>query len=227
MKRFIVVSALCVTFAFLGCQETKEDEKIPLAEKDLYKKIGEEIPFETGMEWIALYQGKNNAQGRTESDSGYHVPSAEMNQLLESVSDLTGVAFHYGIDEAGQNHIIVIPVDGSLDVWSSTGNKFVVDANTGTQISEEVALSWSNNFKQANPASIWFHFFGKDVFDEMRALPYYNNISIERAISSLDLTPQLLLVVWNEEQVSSSGRTQALFGSVYDASNAGPPCAAI
>ena len=227
MKRFIIVSALCVTFAFLGCQETKEDERIPISEKDLYKKIGEEIPFETGMEWIALYQGKNNAQGRSESDSSYNVPSAEMNQLLQSVSDLTGVAFHYGIDEQGTNHIIVIPVDGSLDVWSSAGNKFIVDANTGTTISEELALSWANNFKEANPASIWFHFFGKDIFDEMRALPYYHNITIERAISSLDLTPQLLLVVWNEEQVSSSGRTQLVFGSVYDASNACPPCAAL
>jgi hypothetical protein len=114
-----------------------------------------------------------------------------------------------------------------MDVWSSAGNKFIVDANTGTQISEEVALSWSNNFKQANPSSIWFHFFGKDVFDEMRALPYYHNIAIERAISSLDQTPQLLLVVWNEEQVSSSGRTQLVFGSVYDASNACPPCAVL
>jgi hypothetical protein len=226
MKRFIIVSALCVTFAFLGCQETKEDVKIPISDKDLYKKIGEEIPFETGMEWIALYQGKNNAQGRTASDSGYSVPSAEMNQLLESVSDLTGVAFHYGIDEQGSNHILVIPVDGSMDVWSSNGNKFIVDANTGTQISEEVASLWSNNFKQANPSSIWFHFFGKDIFDEMRALPYYHNISIERAISSLDQTPQLLLVVWNEQQASSSGRL-LVFGSVYDASNACPPCAVL
>jgi hypothetical protein len=132
MKRFIIVSALCVTFAFLGCQETKEDVKIPISDKDLYKKIGEEIPFETGMEWIALYQGKNNAQGRIESDSSFNVPSAEMNQLLQSVSDLTGVAFHYGIDEQGTNHIIVIPVDASLNVWSTTGNKFIIDEAPGS-----------------------------------------------------------------------------------------------
>lgn len=222
MKFPIIVFAIFTAVLFVGCQETKEDIKKPVSEKDIYKTIGEEIPFETGMEWIALHK-KRSGLGRTESSGTFSISSEQMNASLQSIADLTGVAFHYATDEAGTTHILAIPVDGSLEVWSND-NKIIIDANTGNQISKTTALSWSQTFKALNPDGIWFHFFGKNIFDEMRALPYFDSVSIEPATSTLDLSPQLLLVILNQDMISI-GRTQATEGTVYDASNACPPCA--
>lgn len=224
MNRFIVVSAVCITSLLTGCQEAK-DLNNPISEKDIYKKIGEEIPFETGMEWIAYHRTKNKVQARTESDDLYYVPATQMDLLLRPVTALVGVAFHYGIDDAGVTHILVIPVDESLSLWSPGDNKTIIDANTGSTIAQATALLWAENYKTINPESIWFHFFGKDIFDEMRALPYYTGITIEPATNVTELTPELLLVIWKEDAVST-GRTQSSTATVYDASNACPPCAA-
>lgn len=224
MKRRTIL-ALCLGLALAACQEAREDLKNPVSEKDIYQKIGEEIPFETGMQWIAFHREKYSIQGRSDLSSIYSVPAPEMNAMLDSTSGLTGVAFHYALDDNGVKHVILIPVDETLDLWGGSSNRTFIDANTGTAIDYSVAFSWAENFKRANPDTIWFHFFGKDIFDQMRALPYYQSVNIEPATSTIDLTPQLLLVVLNYDQISI-GRTQTASGTVYDASNACPPCAA-
>lgn len=225
MHRFVVVFAVSVTLFVTGCQETKEELQNPLSEKDIYKTIGEEIPFETGMEWIEYYRKKIFEQGRTETSASYQISATQMNTILQSADELVGVAFHYGIDEAGETHVLVIPVDEQLSLWSSIAGRVFADANTGDAISQEVASAWALQFKNSHPDEKWFHFFGKDIFDEMRAIPYFTKVEIEPAINTLDLTPQLLLVVPNEEAVSSGRATADSDGVVYDASNACPPCA--
>jgi len=223
MKRIIFLSAFGFALGLMGCEDTKENLKTPVSEKEHYKTIGEEIPFETGMEWIEHYE-KTSDQGRIKNLSPYNVPASELNAMLTSVPDLTGVAFHYGIDDVGETHIMALPVDGSLSVWSSLPGRIIIDANTGESISHHEAYVWAQNYKSVNPSAIWFHFFGKDIFDDMNTLPYFDTVALERAINVLDLTPQLLLVVWNEES-NLNGRTMDAPATVYDASNACPPCA--
>ena len=232
MKRSIVGTTLCVALSFLGCQEMKEDGQQPLSEKEFYKTIGEEIPFETAMEWIEYYrlteynkQSQSPDQGRTEILAAQAVSASQMNALLGSTEDLVGVAFHYGLDSLGIKHVLVIPVDGSLSLWSSLPGRIFVDANTGNEIAQSTASAWAQNYKNAHPNDVWFHFFGKYIFDDMTALPYFNSVEIEQGTQVLDLTPELLLVVWNEG-LNILGRTNASEATVYDASNACPPCAA-
>ena len=224
MKRIIIVTGVLIAMSLLGCQEAK-DVTSPLSEKDFYKTIGEQIPFETGMEWIKLYQKNRIAQGRTETAPSYNVPAAQLKAVLQSTEELVGVAFHHAIDDTGQPHILVIPVDATLTLWSADSSRVLVDANTGLEITQEEASSWASNYKDQNPDEKWFHFFGKEVFEEMCALPYFSSMELEPAISSIDFTPQILLIVLNDDS-SSSGRTAYdLMGVVYDASNACPPCA--
>lgn len=224
MNHLTSAGMICAAMFFAACQEAKDEVAQPLAAKDIYRTIGEEIPFETGMQWIDHFQAKAGAAGRFESSPECIVPAEEMKTLLSSVDDLVGVAFHYSIDDFGAAHILVIPVTGSMQLWSPASQRVIVDANTGTPISEETASKWAENFKQQYPSEIWYHFFGKDVFDQMRALPYFESVDIERATNPADDSPQLLLIVWNNQQ-TSSGRTSAESGTVYDASNACPPCA--
>jgi hypothetical protein len=223
MNKFIVVTTIFFASAVVSCQETREDLKNPRSEKEFYKTIGEAIPFETGMEWIDNYNKQISSEGRTENLSRYTVSASQLSALLASTADLVGVAFHYGLDTLGIKHIILIPVDGSLTLWSSVPGRAFVDANSGDQVDQNTAQSWAENYKNANPSEVWFHFFGRYVFDDMAALPYFNSVDMEQGINTLALTAELLLIVSNED-LSILGRTAAEC-TVYDASNACPPCA--
>src|SRR5687768_17083084 len=168
MNRFIIFSLLCVALGLFACQETKEDLKNPVSEKDLYKTIGEEIPYETGMEWISFYRQQNLAHGRVDGASLYNLSSAQLTSVLESTAEIIGVAFHYAIDETGNTHILTIPLDGTLNLWSALPGRIYIDANSGEAINQDLAAKWAQNYKDAHPDEIWFHFFGKNIFDEMR-----------------------------------------------------------
>jgi hypothetical protein len=177
---------------------------------------------------MEYYRNKNNEEGRLGLGLGlfsYTVSATQVEALVQSVSGLTGVAFHYATDENGNQHILLIPVDTSLSLWSSIPGRIFIDANTGDAISQSVAQTWAQNYKDAHPFSIWFHFFGKDIFDEILVIPYFDTLDIEPAINILNLTPQLLLVVWNNDILPlGNGRTMDEGGKIFDASNPCPPC---
>lgn len=225
MKRLFVVSAVLLSMVLSGCQDAK-DVAQPLSEKDFYKTIGEEIPMETALRWMELYRKERSAQGRLEETPLFSVSAAQLKAALTSAEDLVGVAFHHAIDDNGKRHILVIPVDATLTLWTSDTNRMLLDANTDLEIAPDVALAWASKYKAEYPEEKWFHFFGKDVFDQMSALPYFASMNLEPAISELDFTPQLLLLVPDSGSADdSSGRTSSLYLTVYDASNSCPPCA--
>lgn len=223
MNRIIFATAMLLVLSVFSCQDTKENLRDPLSEKDVYKTVGEAIPYETGMEWIEFYKRQQHDQGRLDLLTPYNISATQVDALLNSVPDLVGVAFHYGIDEFGRTHIVAIPVDGSLSLWSADG-RVLIDANTNSRVSLDIAKSWAENYQKLHADAIWFHFFGKNVFDSMRAIPYFDDVNIEPAINVLNLQPQLLLVINNDDLVSF-GRTADETGIVYDASNPCPPCA--
>lgn len=220
--RSVVAILLALTIA--SCQETKEEVTTPLSEKDLYKEIGEEIPYDVGMEWIEFYKRNRYQQGRTEVLPSYSFSAVQFEASLASATDLVGVAFHHGIDDLGVHHIIAIPIDESMSLWSANSGRILLDANSGTTVARETAMVWAQNYKDANPNATWFHFFGAGVFNHMQALPFFDRVIIQPAINVLNLTPQLLLIVMNDG-LTSFGRTAHAPGIVYDASNACPPCA--
>jgi hypothetical protein len=225
MKSLILFIGLYFALSLLSCQDSREDIKIPASDHLAYKSVGQEIPFETGMRWIDLYKEKNNDQGRLIS-LGYEVSDNNLEALLHSVPDLNGVAFHYGLDASGRRHIMVIPIDGSLLVWASIPGRIILDANSNTVISQSTAQAWALNYQAAHPQEIWFHFFGANIFDEIVQIPYFDSIDIQPALSDLNLSPQLLLIIWSDPLDLLLGRGKESFnGKVYDASNPCPPCA--
>jgi hypothetical protein len=223
MKKFCAVLCLYVGMSLLACQDTRDDLKSSPPDITYYKSVGEQIPFETGMAWMEFYKKKNGQQAGRLGLFTYQVPDEQLQAMLQSVSGLTGVAFHYGLDGLGGTHVIVIPVDESLSLWSAIPGRIYVDANTGNEIPQSVASLWAENYKDEHPNGIWFHYFGANIFDEILAIPYFNTLDIEPAINILNLTPQLLLIVWNEE-LSLLGRTADQGATVYDASSGCPPC---
>ncbi|HYF68914.1 MAG TPA: hypothetical protein VD884_12310 [Ohtaekwangia sp.] len=223
MKNTITFVVLFLTFSFFSCQDTKEDSASSHPALAEYKNVGHEIPVETGLQWINAYNKKNNTQARI-GNLIYGIESDKLENMLSSVDGLTGVAFHYGIDDAGSTHIVAIPINETLKVWSSIPGRVFLDTNTGNEITQSEASVWAQRYKDENPDDLWFHYFGKNVFDEISTIPYFNIIQIVPAIKILDFTPQLLLVIANLD-VLDLGRTSTEQNTkIYDASYPCPPC---
>jgi hypothetical protein len=223
--KIILSMSFFLGIALSSCEDASlQNKEVSQSVIAHYRTIGAPIPFETGMHWIDIYNEKNSSTGRTQLFGQYELSDTKTLELMASVDDLVGVAFHYGLDAFGQKHIIVIPVDNTMSLWTSIPGRIYVDANTGNTISKATANAWAQSYKNQNPIGVWFHFFGEDVFQEIVALPFFNSIDVQPALNEL-LLPQMLLVVWNQS-LSLGGRTQWSddWGAVYDASNPCPHC---
>jgi hypothetical protein len=223
MKTLSAFTVLYLAISLLACQDTKETPKAIPQNVSFFKNIGKEIPVETGLRWMAAYNQKNNIQGR-EDVTPYVITASELQAGLQALPNLTGIAFHHAIDNFGVHHFIAIPIDESLSVWSFVPGRTYIDANTNSEISALTARLWALNYELTHPGEIWFHYFGRTIFDEIEAIPFFTTLEIEPAINDQNQTPQLLLIIQNEE-TSSSGRTEGGDTRVYDASSPCPPCA--
>jgi hypothetical protein len=171
-----------------------------------------------------LYNQRNNTQNRI-GLSLYSIDADVLQTMTQSVSGLTGVAYHYGIDGLGVHHIIAIPIDPSLRLWTPIPGRVYVDTNTSAIISQEVAAQWANNFKAQNPDAIWFHYFGSNVVTDIVSNSSLFKLDIIPAISDLDFSPQLLLAVSTQLDILGLGRS-ATETPIYDASYPCPRCEA-
>lgn len=220
MKKLVYFSVAFFAMSLLACQDGKDEAK-NITDLSYYRNIGKQIPTETGYRWMDVYRTKNKLSARTKP-SGFAISKENLAAVSNSVGQLIGIAFQHGLDEAGQHHFLIIPVDETLQIWAS--DKMIIDANTDSEITSDVAHQWAANYKNANPDAIWFHFFGKHVFDEMGLIPFFEYIQIEPAISDVSFAPQVLLIINDLSIGASSGRGESEEAVVYDASSPCPPC---
>jgi hypothetical protein len=222
MKNLFALTTFLLALSFLGCQDSREvNNAVP--DLSFQKSIGTEISFETGMRWIEAHNKAHNIQRSRLIASPYAVSASQLHALRSSVSELVGIVFHHALDESGSHHFILTPIDESFRVWGGNSGRIYLDANTNSEISEELAEEWSGNYKEQHPDEIWFHFFGSDIFDEIAAISYFEILNIVPALNDVNLAPQVLLIIESEEVESVDGRSQAET-RVYDASNPCPPC---
>ena len=230
MKKLLFFGIAYLGISLLACEDGT-DEKIFDRDLTHYRNIGEKISNETGVRWIQAYRSREQQAGRETPLNNYSVSASKIQDLLNSVDGLTGVAFHHALDGDGQHHFVIVPIDESLSLWSSDRDKLYIDANTDTFISKQTAQDWTTNYELANPGEIWFHFFGSGVFEEILAISYFETLLIEPALNDLNLSPQLLLIILNDgglvDGLLEGGRTNEgdeSGGTVYDASSPCPPC---
>jgi hypothetical protein len=229
MKNVLGITALFLSMSILSCQDSNDVVKSPSDEVTKYRTVGMKIPTEVGARWIAAYNRKNSISGRGQGVA-YSVDAAQLEASLASVNDLVGVAFHYAEDDLGNTHIIMIPIDPTMSIWTEIPGRVFVDTNTGNPISQGEANSWANRYKRNNPGMIWFHYFGRNVFDEILIIANLASMDIVPALDDLDLSPELLLVIGNTESLLENliggllgGRTETTT-TVYDASYPCPKC---
>lgn len=222
MKNLFSFTVVFLAVSMLACQDTKDEPISVLHDVAYYKTIGTQIPVETGLRWMDIYDQKSDLSGRR--NPKYVVSANQLKTSLQSVENLTGVAFHHALDDNGAHHFIIIPVDESLSIWKSIPGRVYIDANTNTEISRSDARKWAKNYEEANADGIWFHFFGSNIFDDISTIPYFTKMNIRPAIKDLDLSAQLLLIIHKGNLGLSSGRLSSDDTVIYDASSPCPPC---
>lgn len=228
MKNLVCFSIVFLALSLLACQDAKDDVRKNISDLAHYRNIGKQIPNEQGQRWLELYRSKNNIVSNGRIDLlGYSLSKENLAVMSSSVDGFTGVAFHHATDYFGQHHFLAIPIGESLGVWDASPGKVIIDTNTDTQISGSTARLWAANYEASHPGDYWFHYFGRNVFDQMNLLTFFDAMQIEPALSDLDLTPQLLLIVSDLDLDIlglSLGRTNNNETVVYDASSPCPPC---
>jgi hypothetical protein len=232
MKNFVVFTTLYITLSLLSCEDSTNELKSPPTDNLVYKNVGQQIPFETGIRWMEIYkqqEGKNSrAVGSPNSllGLGLSLPNSltddNLEDLMECIPDIVGFAFHYATDGLGVTHVLVIPIDESLSVWEEEPGRIIIDARTNAPISQATAQMWAETYKAAHPTGIWFHYFGINIFNEISGIPFFSDMDIQPALNDL-LAPQMLLLVWINP-LSILGRKKDASHMIYDASNPCPPC---
>ncbi len=226
MKNSRFFSILFLGMSLLACQDAKDDVRKNISDLAYYGNVGRQIPNEQGQRWLELYRSKNSITSNGRIDLlGYSLSEENLADMSNSVSGFTGVAFHHATDNFGEHHILAIPIGESLHVWDA--GKIIIDTNSDLPVSESTARAWAANYEASHPADISFHFFGSNIFDQMNMLSFFDVMQLEPALSDLDLSPQLLLIVSDTDFALSGlslGRTNNNETVVYDASSPCPPC---
>ncbi len=183
-----IASTILIFMVILSCQQPSDEANQPAASSIFTKDVGDQIPASLGLRWIAEHQrqltGARDAQV-------YKVTQANLEAMMQSTSNLVGFTFHHALDDAGKHHVIIIPMDDLLHIWTSPSQRIVIDANTDTEVSMTTAREWIENYRKARPQAIRYHFFGADVFQE---IVQREGFEIREAINDQQI-PQLLVVV--------------------------------
>lgn len=216
MKKSIVGLVL-ITLLLWTCQDAAEKglKETSLSE-NFNETVGERIPVEVAERWLENYNKSHNQRTKDNSII-YGVSPAQLNMILKS--NPVGIVLHHALDEAGIHHIIVIPIDRTMRLWSSSTRTLLVDSKMNKTINQDLAQTWIKNYQNTNPNSVRSHFFGVNIFTEIAGNPKFSNLEIKQATNDKGM-PQLLLLAWSNTG-SSSGKLTAEEPSVYDASG---PC---
>lgn len=218
----ISIGAAFVIVVMAGCHDPKEDQNGSSERIAQFKQVGAPIPLETAMRWTEVYNNQMKTSSRSLTQNFSASPEV-LTSMTSSVTDLVGVAFHHAIDDNGVAHLLAFPIGESLSLFPSNTLRVVIDLNSGQALADTDATRWAKRYRESHPNEIWFHFFGKHVFDEIVQIPYFSGLDVQPAINDTDMSPQILLIIWDEAS-SASGRKSAESGTVYDASNPCPPC---
>jgi hypothetical protein len=183
----------------------------------LSSTVGAQIPNDVADRWMAAYQQKSTS-GRTGDVN--KVTASQLTDLLATVPGAIGIAFHYAIDDDGEQHILAIGLDHQSQMWSTDQNRIAIDASTGMVINEATAYTWTEAFKAAHQDDVWYYFFGSHVFEEMKEISWFREFNLERGVNDEGVL-QLLLILENSQ---TNGRVNDDTRIVYDKGGPCPPC---
>lgn len=217
--KFHQTALLIVMFLVLNCQNADDKylNETSLGQSSLKRDVGKQIPFEQAQGWLKNLQGKTSSNGWEKNDPSFSLDPTKFKQLLTSLPGIVGLVFHYGIDENDVRHVIVIPIDETLSLFSSP--KTIVDANSNTVVQQSVAREWIENYRKKYPDQIRSHFFGVNILNEINSMAGFSNMEMKRALSGEGI-PQLLLFVWREGTGGGRIKSDPL---VYDYGDPCPP----
>jgi hypothetical protein len=184
MKR-ITLSAAAVALMLTACQDTRNESTKGWPEH-FDKTVGVRIDADRGLRWIENFKRTNKGPRHGET---YKVSKTNLERLIKSGENILGITFYLGTDDAGIQHIILVPVDGELKGWTG----IAIDANTDVEISLETAKAWSENYKASNTGAVTRHSFGLDIFSEIGKYPSFE---ISQGLDDAQ-DPELLLIIRN------------------------------
>jgi hypothetical protein len=225
MKNIIYGLSLSVLVFLIACSDSSVNVKSEnqSSKKAFDRTVGAVIDREVGLKWITRFTTmKISAKDEA---SYFFVTQSNLQKLLGSSNNVEGLTFHHAIDDSGNYHIIVIPVDSGLRIWtSSLSNRIFIDANSNSIIDLEDARKWIERYQQENPLnafSKYFHFWGTDIFLEIIKS---KDFEVKRAVDDDGKSTMVLLTYPGDNNARARSLSSAV--TIYDMNRGCPPCAA-
>lgn len=214
MKK-ILLAVLVISFAF-ACHDSKDNASQQLP-KRFDKSVGEQIPLNIAYAWVKNFGGSITT-GREQSP--YSFSAAKLSEILATSSG-PGVVFHHATDQHAAHHILMFTLTEGGELFQSD----ILDLSTGLIINNATAQQWAKTYADAHTTTPWYHFFGKDIFQEILSNETFEYANVVRAAND-EGQEQVLLFVYNTKEISG-GRTDGEDVTVYDVSYPCPPCSPV
>lgn len=204
MRNQFLLFVLLILF-LSNCDERVEKNEIDTDNNIFTKSVGGLISPEVAERWVE--RKRSHSSGR---EQNFNVTADKLNALLDQVDDKLGVILHHAQGPNGEHHLFITPVKSDLQSWS---NGSVLNAATNEFTDASQAKNWVLDYKEMHPDGPWSHFYGIDLFDEIRAIDGLSRVDIVPGETEEGQLP-MLLYVWKESSTSNGKLQQE--ASVFD-----------
>jgi hypothetical protein len=205
-KKIYVLIFIVIQFA---CQESNDTS----SKQSNLRSIGDAIPVDMAERWVEHYARK----GGNARIEGQRLTRATLQELLANAGDYDGLVFHYGVNNNNQYDVFVIPYAEDNELWSF---EYAADASVDNVIGIAAAKDECDRYAALHSTSTLYHFFGRDIFDELLSNSTFSRVDIVPGIAD-DGRAQLLLYTWAANATNGKAKEDLLV--VYDQSSNCPP----
>jgi hypothetical protein len=215
-----------------GPQTSSPSSTDPLLIKGPFSKdVGDIIPVEKVRAWI------NNYLRESKSNQSEFLGKHLFIGLMEQ-KDCSGISFQYGIDERGEQVVVLVGLTSSGKTLSSMyagdgikcleqcpdGTHQVFSDKSGQLISADRAKVLTESYKSKYPDNIRSHFFGTDLIIQLLNQRRCIGLSMQYALDDFGKQQLILTGVDERGMLMREGAFNSLYALPGDNGDESSPC---
>jgi hypothetical protein len=187
----------------VGCQDVDGTTKASV----FHEGVGAQISLDVATRWAR----------RSEDVGSRDVSAAQLAVLVDASPDRVGVVFHEAMDDEGARHLLLTTMGEDAEPWAS----IVIDVDAAATVNVDTARAWTARHAAVSDDGPRYHFYGRDMLDEIIANPRFDHLGVSRALDD-EGQGQLVLMAWNDDGDARSGQP-----TPYDTGLTCPPVCSV
>jgi hypothetical protein len=167
-----------------------------------HEGIGERIPDDVAQRWLA--QHRSSPSRDLEDVVAQRVSARQLASLASAMPEHVGMALHHAVDDEGARHVLLTAVGEDVDAWESP---VVIDASIDAIVDVETARAWVARHAEGSPDHVRYHFYGREMFDEIMAGPSFVQLDVTPALDDESRAQLVLMARGGDGDASARPRS--------------------